>query len=114
MMVEMEPATTLRFAAAARALAAEARRQGLIVPGFRSPPRLNGADRTLRRRPAGGTSVAVRIRGRPWSAVLADLIEGVVVANRLVGPPADRLRARLWTVAGGGSATSVGAPARVA
>src|SRR5215213_3911176 len=110
----MEPATTLRFAAAARALADEVRRHGLIVPGFRSPPRLTGADRTLRGRPPGRTTIAVRVRGRPWAAVLADLIEGIVVANALSGPPADRLRARLWAVGGGDGAPSVAAPARVA
>jgi hypothetical protein len=30
------------------------------------------------------------------AAVTADMIEGVVAANRLAGPPADRLRAELW------------------
>ena len=109
----MEPATTLRFAAAARALGDEARRLGLAVPGFRSPPRLPAVDRTLRRRPTGGTSVAVRLRDRPWPAVLADLVEGVVVANHLVGPAADRARARLWDAAAT-SDTVVTEPARVA
>jgi hypothetical protein len=100
MMVVMEPATTLRFSTAARALACEARSRGLVVPGFRSPPRLVGANRSIRRR-VGGPVVAVRVHGRPWPAVLADLVEGVVVANRLVGPRADELRAALWTAAGG-------------
>ena len=109
----MEPATTLRFAAAARALSAEARRLGLTVPGFRSPPRLPSVDRTLRHRRTGGTSVAVRIRGRPWPAVLADLVEGIVVANHLVGPAADRARARLWEAAVMND-TCAAAPARVA
>lgn len=40
--------------------------------------------------------VSVRVRGRPVPAVLADMIEGVVVANRLVTPDADRLRSELW------------------
>jgi hypothetical protein len=54
-----------------------------------------GADRTLRRW-AGGATVAVRVKGRPWVAVLADMIEGVVVANLLTTPQADRLRGELW------------------
>jgi hypothetical protein len=31
-----------------------------------------------------------------WVAVLADMVEGVVVANRLRGPTADRAREALW------------------
>lgn len=44
--------------------------------------------------------MSVRLRGRPWVAVLADMIEGVVVANRLQPPHADRLRADLWSAVG--------------
>lgn len=99
MMASMEPASTLRFAAAARLLTREAAARGCVVPGFRSPPRLRGADRSLRRRP-GGPVVAVRLQGRPWMAVLADMIEGIVVANGITGAPADELRAALWDAAG--------------
>lgn len=88
------------FARAAGLLAAEARRQGLAVPGFRSPPRRPGVDRSLRRRPPGNAVVAVRLRGRPAVAVLADMVEGVVAANGLAGAPAERCRDRLWTVLG--------------
>ena len=110
----MEPATTIRFAVAARVLAAQARSRGLDAPGFRSPPRLAGADRTLRRR-STGASVAVRVRGRPWAAVAADMIEGVVAANRLVGPEADALPAALWEAVGEALASrSVESEARVA
>jgi hypothetical protein len=114
MMGAMEPATTLRFATAARVLGREARSRGFDPPGFRSPPRLQGADRTLRRR-ARGASVAVRVRGRPWAAVLADMIEGVVVANGLVGVESDALRAALWEAVGEELASrSVAGEARVA
>jgi hypothetical protein len=91
-------ATSLRFASAARALGQCARSQeGITVPGFRSPPRLPGVDRTLRRRDDGAVLVSVRLRGRPWSAVLSDMVEGVVAANRVVGPDADGLRRSLWS-----------------
>jgi hypothetical protein len=90
------PSTSLRFAGAARALSTAARRRGLAAPSFRSPPRLAGATRTLRRRPDGAVAVAVAIRGRPWPAVVADMVEGVVAANRLEGLAADRVRAALW------------------
>jgi hypothetical protein len=33
-------------------------------------------------------------------AVVADMIEGMVVANQLVPPVADRLRAELWLALG--------------
>jgi len=113
-MVTMQPATTLHFATAARVLGREARARGLDVPGFRSPPRLEGADRTLRRRMRGGT-VAVRIRGRPWAAVLADMIEGVLVVNGVAGVEADALRGALWEAVGEALASStVEVPARVA
>lgn len=89
--------STADFAAAARTLTSEARRQGLVGPSFRCPPRLVGVDRTIRRR-SDGAIVSVRVRGRPWPAVLADMIEGVVVANGLNPPRSDRLRTELWTV----------------
>jgi len=95
MIGAMEPATTTRFALAARVLAQAARGLGLRAPSFRSPPRLVGADRTLLTR-AGRPTVAVRVRGRAWVPVLSDMVEGVVAANGLVGPPADRARDALW------------------
>ncbi|HMK10537.1 MAG TPA: hypothetical protein VK461_03095 [Acidimicrobiales bacterium] len=91
----MEPGATLRFTAAARTLADAARRLGLDAPSFRSPPRLTTVDRSLRRHPRGAV-VAVRLRGRPWAAVLADMVEGVVAANDLGATEADRVRAALW------------------
>ena len=93
------PQPTLEFAHAARLLAGEARRQGLVAPSFRCPPRIVGVDRSLRRHPRGAV-VAGQVKGRPWPAVLGDMIEGVVVANRLQSPAADRLRAQLWQALG--------------
>lgn len=88
-------ATSLRFAGAVRSLGRAARQHGLVLPGFRSPPRVP-ADRTLRWRPDGSAVVAVRLKGRPWSAVLGDMVEGVVVANALEGRRAERCRSALW------------------
>jgi hypothetical protein len=92
----MEAATTVEFASAARALTREARRRGLVGPSFRCPPRLVGIDRSIRRRPDGAV-VSIRLKGRPRNAVVADMIEGVVVANDLRPPQADRLRTDLWS-----------------
>ncbi|MEY2762203.1 MAG: hypothetical protein RLZZ16_805 [Actinomycetota bacterium] len=91
----MTGGTTMMFAAAARFLANEAQRFGLDAPGFRSPPRTLGVQRTLRRTEHGGV-VAVLVRDRPFVAVLADMIEGVIVVNRLVPPDADTIRTALW------------------
>jgi hypothetical protein len=88
-------ATSLRFAHAARTIADVARARGLEAPTFRSPPRLDGVQRSLQRHGATAT-VAVRLRARPWVAVLADMIDGVVAANRLRGAAADDLRTALW------------------
>jgi len=89
-------AVSLRFVSVARVLADEARAQGLRAPAFRSPPRLVGVGRSISRRRDGSSTVAVALRGRPWAAVLADLVEGVVAANRLRGVAADRCRGQLW------------------
>jgi hypothetical protein len=87
--------TSLRFAEAARCLADTTRPRGLLAPSFRSPPRIPG-DRSIRKRADGGATVAVRYRDRPWPAVLADMVEGVVVANALEGEIAAKLRTDLW------------------
>ncbi|MGH9112724.1 MAG: hypothetical protein ACRDZN_10590 [Acidimicrobiales bacterium] len=94
-MAYTEP-TSLRFARIARSLTQAARRHGMRAPTFRSPPRRAGLTRTIQLRRGGGATVAVVLRGRPWAAVVADMIEGVVVHNGLAGAPADRLRAALW------------------
>lgn len=87
--------TSIRFAGAARDLGRSARLCGLTPPAFTSPPRLNGYSRTIRRRP-NGVTVSIVLRGRPWAAVLSDMIEGIVVANELGGVEADRIRTALW------------------
>jgi hypothetical protein len=97
---------SLRFAATARLLADAARSAGLVVPGFRSPPRPPAVDRTVRRRPGATVAVAVRLAGREHDDVVVDMVEGVVVANGLAGPAAAAARATLWAAvaAAGGEA----------
>jgi hypothetical protein len=100
----MEP-TSLRFARIARRLVDAARAQGLRAPTFRSPPRVPGVTRTIRRgsgsaataTAAATATVSVVLRGRPWAAVTSDMIEGTIVANGLTGVAADRARATLWS-----------------
>ncbi len=42
--------------------------------------------------------VSVRVKNRQRAAVIADMIEGVVVSNDLQPPDADRVRNELWSV----------------
>ena len=84
----------MRFATAARRIGAAARAAGLSVPAFRSPPRHPRAVRTIRRLP-GGSVIAVRVRERAFADVVADMIEGVLAANRLEGEAAVRVRTML-------------------
>lgn len=90
---------SLDFAHAARTIGREARRRGLVAPSFRCPPRIAGVDRSLRRL-ANGAVVAVQLKGRPWAAIVGDMIEGVIVTNQLQPPRSDRLRAELWQALG--------------
>lgn len=88
---------SVRFAEVGLVLAGESRRSGGIAPSFRSPPRTVGSDRALRRRVDGSVSVAVRLSGRPFVAVVADMIEGTIAANRFEGAAAEDLRRRCWS-----------------
>jgi hypothetical protein len=97
MLTPVNQSSSLRFADTARVLAAAAVGLGLVAPTFRSPPRIAGAVRTIRRfpRPAGDVVIAVLVRERPFADVVADMVEGVVVANRLTGAEAVRVRTAL-------------------
>lgn len=88
------------FAATARTLGDVARSVGLTVPAFRSPPRIEGVTRSIRRYP-GGTVVSVRLRNRPLEAVTADMVEGVIVTNHLGGDAALRARTLLTEAVAG-------------
>lgn len=46
--------------------------------------------------PSGDCVVAVRVRGRPFGAVVSDAIEGVVVCNDLAADAAGPVRDELW------------------
>lgn len=90
---------SLEFASTVRTLGGTARTLGLVVPGFRSPPKVPGVTRTFKRRDDGTCTVAVVLRGRPDVEVTADLIEGILVANDLTGGAAVRTRTALWEAA---------------
>jgi bifunctional non-homologous end joining protein LigD len=87
----VEGVPALRFATAARRLGAAARASGLVVPAFRSPPRVAGASRTLKRYP-GGAVISVKLRDRAYVDVVDDMIDGVLVTNRVGVESRPRLR----------------------
>jgi len=95
----MPLARSVLFSTSARLLATEAERRGLIAPSFRCPPRVDGVVRAIRRLPDGSAVVAVRVRGRDHREVVADMVEGIVVANSLGGEEAARVRAELLEAA---------------
>ena len=95
MFFSVHEATSLRFAEAARDLGQAARLRGLEVPTFRSPPSIDGVQRSIKRR-RGSPVVSIQLRGRQWVEVLADMIEGILVANDLPPAKAQMLRNALW------------------
>jgi hypothetical protein len=94
----IESAPSVRFAIVAKTITQVAANCGLEVPGFKSPPRSGGIDRTVRRQSCGSI-VAVRIKDRPFEAVIADMIEGVVLCNSMSTEKAGKLRNLLWSAA---------------
>ena len=93
---ESDTGRCLAFAETARRLGIAVRGHELVMPSFRSPPREVGRRRTVARHGNGSVTVSVMVRNRTWTAVLADMIEGVVVANRLDGIGSEVLRDQLW------------------
>lgn len=93
----------IAFAEVVRAVSAVARHRGLQIPVFRSPPRLADVDRTMRRRTDGQAVIAIRLTDRPFAAVQADVIAGVVAVNELDGAEAGRFRRAAWSSIGGGA-----------
>jgi hypothetical protein len=83
------------FAGSSRALAQAAVRLGLVAPSFRSPPAVPGVDRTLRwHLDGGGAVVAVRLWGRSFAAIRADMVDGVLAANGVVRGSVEAARLR--------------------
>ncbi|MGI9577081.1 MAG: hypothetical protein ACR2OH_02650 [Microthrixaceae bacterium] len=106
---EQTPATALEFSETVRTVVQLARRGGLRPPVFRSPPRYESVDRTILRRRSRPPVVAIRRLGRPLPAVQADVIEAIVVSNRLSYERADRFRRAAWGALDGGN-NPAGAP----
>lgn len=84
--------SSIDFADLARSISAAARALKLVAPSFRTPPTHPTAARTIRSNMHGHVTVHVRIAGRSMDDVAADMIDGVIAANRLQGMRATRAR----------------------
>lgn len=104
-----EMMSSMRFASAGRMLADRARDLGISAPTFRSPPRLAGARRSVTRHGDRSVTVAVVVRDRPPAAVVADMIDGVVLASGADDVAARRLHDHLWVAAHEWLASATGA-----
>ena len=94
----IENAPSVRFSIVAKAFGQLAAQAGFVAPGFRSPPSSRQTDRAIRKH-GSGSVVAVRIKDRPFEAVIADMIDGVIVCNELSSPRSGELRNLLWQTA---------------
>jgi hypothetical protein len=97
-------AGALAFSDTVRTVVQLCRRGGLVPPVFRSPPGSEAMDRTIRYRGSKPPVVAIRRLGRPLPAVQADVIEAIVVSNRLSCERAERFRRAAWRALEGASA----------
>lgn len=105
----MGTSSSVRFAESVRIVAAEARRLGLIVPAFRSPPSLAQFDRTIARRPdPADCTISIRVVGRPFAAVQADIVEGTLLVNQRSPEQDCELRRALWAILSVRGATESG------
>lgn len=81
-----KPVSSVEFALAAQQVNRLASSWGLQTCGFRCPPAVAGVNRSLRTSPEGRVTVAVLVRGRCFGDVLADVVDGVLVANASLTP----------------------------
>ncbi len=85
------------FATASRILTDTAAQFNGTAPGFRSPPRIPGVKRSVTRNRDGSVTVAVAVRDRPVMAVIADMIDGIMLTSGDSGE--SNLYDALWSAA---------------
>jgi hypothetical protein len=91
----MDALSPPEFADVVRQLMVATAAAGMRMPSFRSPPREPSAQRTIRWVGDEKAIVAVRRGSRGADAVVADMIQGVVAANRLSGSAAEEATRKL-------------------
>ena len=73
------------FSSLVLVLSAWARAHALQSPQFRSPPRLVGVTRSVRRAPGCRPVVSIRLRDRDRSEVVRDMVDGLLAVNPELG-----------------------------
>ena len=91
----MAESISIQFSIAVRTLGRIADQLGYRIPQFRCPPPSAKYQRSVRKTGEENLSISIVIRGRPWLAILADIVEGVVIANTQSGQDSE-LRNILW------------------
>ena len=94
-------ANAMSFAAIGRVLTDQALALGIPAPSFRSPPRIPGVRRSVTRNRDDSITVSVIVSRRPLSAVIADMIDGLVLASGLKADEARSLYDKLWSTSHG-------------
>lgn len=89
-------ANAMSFAAIGRVLTDQALALGITAPSFRSPPRIPGVRRSVTRNRDGSVTLSVIVSRRPLSAVMADMIDGLVLTSGLRAEEARSLYDKLW------------------
>lgn len=82
--------TFARFTSLALLLSTWARAHSLQAPQYRSPPRMLGVSRSLRRAPGCRPVVSVRLVGRDRAEVVRDMVDGLLAVNPVPGPTSER------------------------
>ena len=94
----MAESVSIQFSRTIRTLGRIANQLGYVTPQFRCPPPSAQYQRSIRRN-KDDLSISIVIRGRPWLAVLADIVEGFVIANAKSGQDSE-IRNILWDTIG--------------
>ena len=91
----MAESISIQFSIAVRTLGRIADQLGYRIPQVRGPPPSAKYQRSVRKTGDENLSISIVIRGRPWLAILADIVEGFVIANTQSGQDSE-IRNILW------------------
>ena len=91
----MAESISIQFSIAVRTLGRIADQLGYRIPKFRCPNPSAKYQRSGRKTGDENLSISIVIRGRPWLAILADIVEGFVIANTQSGQDSE-IRNILW------------------
>ena len=77
----MAESYSIKFLKVIRTLERIAGQRGFVAPSFRCPPPSAKFQRSIKKLDNDKVTISIVARDRPWLAVLADIVEGFVIAN---------------------------------